>query len=80
MVLSARISHSVLRGFLSRALSDEVHFAYKCTDFYDPAGERTLLWNDPEQGIEWPVPGCSRGEPGRPTASWKHHQYCNGSG
>jgi dTDP-4-dehydrorhamnose 3,5-epimerase len=41
-------------GFL--ALSDEVHFAYKCTDFYHPPGERTLLWNDPQLGIEWPIP------------------------
>lgn len=37
------------------ALSDRVGFAYKTTDFYDPSGERTILWNDPEIGIEWPV-------------------------
>lgn len=41
-------------GFL--ALSDQVEFLYKCTDYYDPASERTLLWNDPELGIEWPIP------------------------
>jgi dTDP-4-dehydrorhamnose 3,5-epimerase len=36
-------------------LSDEVDVEYKCTDFYDPADEVTVLWSDPEIGIEWPV-------------------------
>jgi dTDP-4-dehydrorhamnose 3,5-epimerase len=40
-------------GFLT--LSDRVEFQYKCTDFYDPTSERTLLWNDPHLGIEWPL-------------------------
>lgn len=37
------------------ALTDEVGFAYKVTDYYSAAGERTILWNDPELGIPWPV-------------------------
>ena len=37
-------------------LSERVDFLYKCTDYYDPASERTLLWNDPALGIEWPIP------------------------
>jgi dTDP-4-dehydrorhamnose 3,5-epimerase len=41
-------------GFL--ALSEQTEFLYKCTDFYDPASERTLLWNDPLLKVEWPVP------------------------
>lgn len=41
-------------GFL--VLSERVEFLYKCTDFYDPGSERTLLWNDPEVAIEWPLP------------------------
>ncbi len=41
-------------GFL--VLSERVEFVYKCTDFYDPASERTLLWSEPEIGIEWPLP------------------------
>ena len=40
-------------GFLT--LSDQVGFAYKVTDYYYPAGERTLLWNDPELAIAWPI-------------------------
>ncbi len=28
---------------------------YKCTDFYDPADEVTILWNDPGLAISWPV-------------------------
>ena len=37
------------------ALSEEACFAYKVTDFYEPSGDRTLLWNDPALGIEWPI-------------------------
>ncbi|MGB8262189.1 MAG: dTDP-4-dehydrorhamnose 3,5-epimerase [Terracidiphilus sp.] len=40
-------------GFL--ALSEEVGLAYKVTDSYAPHGERTVLWNDPELAIPWPV-------------------------
>jgi dTDP-4-dehydrorhamnose 3,5-epimerase len=36
-------------------LSEGACFSYKVTDFYEPAGDRTLLWNDPQLGIEWPV-------------------------
>jgi dTDP-4-dehydrorhamnose 3,5-epimerase len=40
-------------GFL--ALTDPVQFLYKCSDFYDPASEHGVLWNDPEIGISWGV-------------------------
>lgn len=36
-------------------LSDVADVCYKCTDFYAPEHERTLLWNDPDVGIEWPI-------------------------
>ncbi|HAS8147458.1 TPA: dTDP-4-keto-6-deoxy-D-glucose epimerase, partial [Vibrio vulnificus] len=36
------------------AASDEVEFVYKCTDFYNPQAEMTILWNDPELNIRWP--------------------------
>ena len=35
-------------------LSDKAGFSYKVTDYYSPAGERTVLWNDPALGIAWP--------------------------
>lgn len=41
-------------GFL--VLSDYAEFCYKCTDFYHPNDEGGLLWNDPEIGIQWPIP------------------------
>ena len=41
-------------GYL--VLSDYAEFCYKVTDFYHPGDEGGLLWNDPEIGIEWPVP------------------------
>ncbi|MBN1817515.1 MAG: dTDP-4-dehydrorhamnose 3,5-epimerase [Sedimentisphaerales bacterium] len=36
-------------------LSEVALFSYKCTEYYDPAVEGGILWNDPEIGIEWPV-------------------------
>jgi len=36
-------------------LSDWAEFVYKTTDFYAPEFERTILWNDPQIGIEWPL-------------------------
>jgi len=38
-------------GFL--ALTDNVIFAYKCTDFYYPEDEGGIIWNDPIIGIKW---------------------------
>ena len=40
------------------ALSDEVDFLYKCTDFYAPEHERALRWDDPEIGVQWPLPAA----------------------
>ena len=41
-------------GFL--VLSESAHFLYRCTDFYAPAHERSIRWDDPELGVEWPLP------------------------
>jgi len=43
-------------GHAFLVLSDVAGFAYKVTDYYSPAGERTIVWNDPELAIPWPVP------------------------
>lgn len=40
-------------GFV--VLSDSAQFLYKTTDYWFPEFERTLLWNDPEIGIDWPI-------------------------
>lgn len=39
-------------GFL--VLSETAEFLYKTTDYWYPEHERSLLWNDPDVGIEWP--------------------------
>jgi dTDP-4-dehydrorhamnose 3,5-epimerase len=39
-------------GFL--VLSDNADFVYKCTDYYDPNNEFSILWDDPDIGIKWP--------------------------
>lgn len=36
--------------------SPSADFLYKCTDVYSPSHERTLAWNDPSVGIQWPLP------------------------
>jgi dTDP-4-dehydrorhamnose 3,5-epimerase len=42
------------------ALTDNAGVAYKVTDYYCPKGERTIVWNDPDLGIEWQVlPGAA---------------------
>ena len=38
-------------------LSESATFVYKCTRLYDPSSEGSLLWNDPEVGIDWPIDG-----------------------
>lgn len=47
------IPPGLAHGFV--VLSDVADFEYKCTDYYNPANEGCLLWNDPDVGIEWPV-------------------------
>jgi dTDP-4-dehydrorhamnose 3,5-epimerase len=42
-------------GHAFLALTDHAAFAYKVTDYYSPSGERTILWNDPELAIQWPI-------------------------
>jgi dTDP-4-dehydrorhamnose 3,5-epimerase len=41
-------------GFV--VLSDSAIFSYKCTDFYAPAHERSILWSDPDLKIDWQLP------------------------
>ncbi len=36
-------------------LSEWAELVYKATDLYSPQWERTILWNDPELGIDWPL-------------------------
>ena len=36
-------------------MSDWANVIYKVTNYYAPEWDRTLLWNDPEIGINWPL-------------------------
>jgi dTDP-4-dehydrorhamnose 3,5-epimerase len=36
-------------------MSESAEFVYKCTDYYAPEHEVSLLWNDPALAIEWPL-------------------------
>ena len=46
------------RGFLHgfSVLSEEVVFQYKCDNFYAPASEGAVAWDDPDLGIDWKIP------------------------
>jgi dTDP-4-dehydrorhamnose 3,5-epimerase len=48
----------VPQGFAHGILvtSESADFLYKCTDIYSPVHERTLMWNDPQLAIDWPLP------------------------
>jgi len=48
------IPKNFAHGFL--VLSEYAEFAYKCTDFYHPDDEGGIIYNDPDIGVEWPVP------------------------
>ena len=48
------IPKNFAHGFI--VLSDYAEFAYKCTDFYHPNDEGGLYFDDPEIGVEWPMP------------------------
>lgn len=45
-------------GFL--VLSEWAEIFYKASDYYAPQHERTLLWNDPQLGIDWPLEAGSQ--------------------
>ena len=47
-------------GFL--VLSEHAEFVYKCSDFYHPNDEGGLIWNDPDIGVEWPIPEGMEGK------------------
>ena len=36
-------------------MSDSAELLYKCTDYYDPEDDHSLLWNDETVGIDWPL-------------------------
>ena len=44
-------------GFL--VLSETAEFLYKTTDYYAPAHERCIVWNDPTLTIDWPLSGAT---------------------
>ena len=51
------IPEGFAHGFV--ALEDDTHFLYKTTDFYARDCERSMVWNDPAIGIDWPLKGMT---------------------
>lgn len=50
------IPAGLAHGFV--VLSETAEFLYKTTDYYAPAHERCIAWNDPELAIAWPIDGA----------------------
>lgn len=59
-------------GFV--VLSETADFLYKVTDYYDPADEGAVIWNDPDLNISWPVgdPKLSAKDAAAPTLRQLH--------
>jgi dTDP-4-dehydrorhamnose 3,5-epimerase len=61
VILSDRNHHQLYvppgfaHGFC--VLSEIADFSYKCTDYYASQDEGTIIWNDPDIGIKWPMDG-----------------------
>ena len=47
------IPEGFAHGFV--VLSETALVLYKCTEFYTPSDEASILWNDPALGIDWPI-------------------------
>jgi dTDP-4-dehydrorhamnose 3,5-epimerase len=56
------IPEGFAHGFL--VLSEFAEFLYKATEYYAPEHERSILWNDPDLAVAWPISGT-------PVLSWK---------
>jgi dTDP-4-dehydrorhamnose 3,5-epimerase len=56
-------------GFV--VLSDTADFEYKCTDYYDPADEGTIRWDDPDLAIDWPITNPSLSDKDATAGSFK---------
>ena len=63
-------------GFV--VMSDIVDFCYKCTDYYNPADEQGICWNDPTINIQWPVtnPTLSNKDGLNPTLETQINNKC----
>jgi dTDP-4-dehydrorhamnose 3,5-epimerase len=61
MLLSAQnrnqlwVPEGFAHGFF--VTSGHAEVVYKVTDYYAPEWERSILWNDPQIGVEWPLAG-----------------------
>ncbi|MGD8177141.1 dTDP-4-dehydrorhamnose 3,5-epimerase [Marinimicrobium sp. ARAG 43.8] len=45
-------------GFL--VTSESAEFVYKCTDYYHPQSEKSILWNDETLGVRWPLENVAK--------------------
>lgn len=69
------IPEGYAHGFV--VLSDSAEFVYKTTDYWAPEFERSVAWNDPAIGIQWPIHGepalSEKDRLGKPLAEAEHY-------
>lgn len=56
-------------------LSEEVVFNYKCTEFYRPASEQSILWNDSDLNIPWPIENPTISDRDREGVKWAEFEH-----
>jgi dTDP-4-dehydrorhamnose 3,5-epimerase len=68
------IPEGFAHGFV--VLSDNAEFLYKTTDYWVPEFERSIAWNDPGLGIQWPIQGApslsAKDQQAQPLAKGEH--------
>ena len=57
-------------GFLS--LTGNTILQYKCTDYYDPNDEHTIIWNDDDLNIDWPISNPKVSQKDKDGKKFKH--------
>jgi dTDP-4-dehydrorhamnose 3,5-epimerase len=76
------IPKNFAHGFI--CLSDEAEFCYKVTDFYHPNDEGGIMWNDPDLGVEWPMPagmtGADLNLSDKDKVNWSFKEYLEKTG
>lgn len=61
-------------GHAFLTLSDTAEVQYKCTNYYSPASEGSILWNDPDLNIDWPIRDVLLSPKDSRSQTLKHYQ------
>lgn len=69
------IPEGFAHGFVT--LTDTAEFLYKTTNYYAPASDRGIVWNDTTISIQWPELGCELLTSSKDRLAMTFDEYCN---